>query len=156
MEVNTRWRSASSLSIMKLEKMTTTFLIYPPLFARLGFSIFVSGICHALKNLPFTRDKLTYQGCQMWHSNCVRFVSNRTTLGLFKISFSTFWLIEPKCIETDLKKSQICPIWGQSDPFRMSNYITKRFSQRTSRSGLSGRANAGSDWHLMDQTWDFF
>ena len=25
-------------------------------------------------------------------------------------------LAEPKCIETGLKKSQICPIWGQSDP----------------------------------------
>ena len=33
-----------------------------------------------------------------------------------KTSFSTVSLDEPKCIETDLKKSQICPIWGQSDP----------------------------------------
>ena len=37
---------------------------------------------------------------------------NGTNLGLFKISFSTFWLGEPKCTEIDLKKSQICPIWG--------------------------------------------
>ena len=29
------------------------------------------------------------------------------------------WLGKPKCTETDLKKSQICPIWGQSDPIRM-------------------------------------
>ena len=28
-------------------------------------------------------------------------------LRLFKISFSTFWLGEPKCTETDLKKSQM-------------------------------------------------
>ena len=28
---------------------------------------------------------------------------------------------EPNCTETDLKKSQICPIWGQSDPIRMAN-----------------------------------
>ena len=31
-----------------------------------------------------------------------------TNLGLFKISFSTFWLAEPKCTETDLKPTQIC------------------------------------------------
>ena len=37
---------------------------------------------------------------------------NGTHLGLFKISFSTFGLGEPKCTETDLKKSQICPILG--------------------------------------------
>ena len=39
----------------------------------------------------------------------------------FKISFSTFWLAEPKCTETDLKKSQICRICGQSDPIWMAN-----------------------------------
>ena len=38
-----------------------------------------------------------------------------TNLGVFKISFSTFWLGEPKCTGTDLKKSQICPIWAQYD-----------------------------------------
>ena len=27
----------------------------------------------------------------------------------------------PKRTETDLKKSQICPIWGQSDPIWMPN-----------------------------------
>ena len=36
--------------------------------------------------------------------------------GTFKISFRTFWLGEPKCTETDPKKSQICPIWSPSDP----------------------------------------
>ena len=30
---------------------------------------------------------------------------NGTNLGLFKIGFSTFWLGETKCTETDLKKS---------------------------------------------------
>ena len=39
----------------------------------------------------------------------------------FKIIFSTFWLGEPKCTETDLKKSQMYPIWDQSDPIRMPN-----------------------------------
>ena len=33
---------------------------------------------------------------------------NKTNVGFFKISFSAFWLGEPKCTETDLKKSQIC------------------------------------------------
>ena len=32
-----------------------------------------------------------------------------------------FGNVDPKCTETDLKKSQICPIWGQSDPICMSN-----------------------------------
>ena len=41
---------------------------------------------------------------------------------IFKISFSTFWLIE-------LKKSQICPIWGHSDPIRMPNLISLQASE---------------------------
>ena len=49
---------------------------------------------------------------------------NGTNLGLFKISFSTFWLGEPKCTEADLKKSQIFSIWGQSDPTYMPNYTS--------------------------------
>ena len=38
--------------------------------------------------------------------NQIRWTPNGTNLRLFKISFSTFWLAEPKCSETDLKK---CP-----------------------------------------------
>ena len=34
---------------------------------------------------------------------------------------------EPKCTETHLEKSQICPIWGQSDPIWMSN-VARDFS----------------------------
>ena len=30
-------------------------------------------------------------------------------------------LAEPKCTENDLNKSQICPIWGQSEPIWMTN-----------------------------------
>ena len=52
------------------------------------------------------------QGCIIWHPNWVRLTPNETNLGLFKISFSTFSLCEPKCTETDLKKSQICSILG--------------------------------------------
>ena len=51
------------------------------------------------------------QGCQISHPNWVRLSPNWINLGLLKISFSTFWLAEPKCTETDFKKSQICPIW---------------------------------------------
>ena len=40
---------------------------------------------------------------------CSQIAPNGTNLGLFKISFSTFWLDEPKCTKTDLKKCQICP-----------------------------------------------
>ena len=52
------------------------------------------------------------------------------------ISFSTFWLREPKCTETDLKKSQICPIWRNSDPIWISN-LTSLWA---------------SDWPLIDVT----
>ena len=31
------------------------------------------------------------------------------------------FVAEPKCNETDLKKSHICPIWGQSDPTSIAN-----------------------------------
>ena len=41
---------------------------------------------------------------------------NRTILGVFKITFSAYSCAEPKCTETDLKKYQICPIWGQFCP----------------------------------------
>ena len=65
--------------------------------------------------------KCLAQAWKIWHPNWVRLAPNWTNLGLFKISFSTFWLGEPKCTETDLKKTQICPIWGQSDPIWMAN-----------------------------------
>ena len=47
---------------------------------------------------------VTQQGCQICHQNW------------FQIVF-----VQPKCIENDLKKSQICPISGQSDPILMPN-----------------------------------
>ena len=50
-----------------------------------------------------------------------RCAPNWTNMGFFRSYFSTFWLGEPKCTETDLKKSQICPIWGQSDPIWIPN-----------------------------------
>ena len=55
---------------------------------------------------------------------------NGTNLGLFKISFSTFWRLAPKCTETDLKKSQICPIWDQSESLKpKSNHKTESDSK---------------------------
>ena len=42
--------------------------------------------------------------------NRVSLAPNGPNMGLFKISFSTFWLAKPKGTETDLKKSHICPI----------------------------------------------
>ena len=47
--------------------------------------------------------------------NLVRLAQNGTNIGLFKISFSTFRLAEPKRTEADFKKSNICPILGLSD-----------------------------------------
>ena len=64
-----------------------------------------------------------------------RLAPNGTNLGLFKISFSTFWLAERKCTETDLKKSQICFIWGQSDPIRMPNYTSLHMNSHRDDAG---------------------
>ena len=50
-----------------------------------------------------------FQICQICHPNWIRLAPNR--LGLFNISFSTFWLGE----------SQICSIRDQSDPIWMAN-----------------------------------
>ena len=52
------------------------------------------------------------QGLSGLVPNCVILTRKGINLGLFKISFSTFWLDEPKCTETYLKKSQIYPICG--------------------------------------------
>ena len=46
----------------------------------------------------------------------VRLAPKGTNPGNFQIRFSTFWRTAPKCTESDLKISRICPIWGQSDP----------------------------------------
>ena len=70
-----------------------------------------------LSSMIYNKD----QECQIWHPNWVRLAPNGTNLGFFKINFSTFWLFEPKCTEIDLQKSQICPIWGQSNPIGMPN-----------------------------------
>ena len=48
-------------------------------------------------------------------TNKVSLAPNGLNLGFFKISFSTFWLTEPKCTKTDLKKSHICPICDKSE-----------------------------------------
>ena len=42
----------------------------------------------------------------------VRLDPNGTNQGIFQIRFSTFWLGEPKCTESDLKNPRICPICG--------------------------------------------
>ena len=47
----------------------------------------------------------------------VRLATNRTNLGLFKISFNTFWLGNPKWTETDLKESKISPICANLNHF---------------------------------------
>ena len=82
----------------------------------------------------------TCQGCQIWHPISVRLALKGTNLGLFKISFSIFWLAEPKCTETDLKKSQICPIWGDD--------VTQFGATLTSLdSTLQLLSKPGQSWH---------
>ena len=49
-----------------------------------------------------------------WAQKWVRLFPNGTSLGLFKLA-------DPKYTETDLKKSKICPIGGQSDRIWMQN-----------------------------------
>ena len=48
-------------------------------------------------------------------SKAVRLTRNGTNMELVKIYFRTIWRIEPKYTETDLRESQICPIWDQYD-----------------------------------------
>ena len=64
----------------------------------------------------------TLHGCQILHPNGVRLAPNGTNLGLFKISFSTFWFVL-RSVSVHFKKSQIYPIWGQSDPIWMANLV---------------------------------
>ena len=87
-------------------------------------------------------------------SNWVRLVPNETNLGLFKFSFSTFWLAEPKCTETDLKKSQICSIWDLSDPIWMPN-LTSLMRMCITLSLLHGRHLIIHliDWHFTSLHW---
>ena len=72
---------------------------------------------------------------------------NGKNLGLFKISFSTFWLAEPKCRKTDLIKSQIFPIWGQSDPIWMRNLTS------LIKASLSGMSCLASKWARLSTNW---
>ena len=51
-----------------------------------------------------------WSGSSNWHTNLVRLAPNGTNLGLYKISLS------------DLKQSQICPIWSQSDQNLDANF----------------------------------
>ena len=72
----------------------------------------------------FTTTICSWAGMSNFESKSVRLFPNWTNLRLFKISFSTFWLGEPKWTETDLKKSQISPNWGQYDPIYITNMIS--------------------------------
>ena len=42
--------------------------------------------------------------------------------GFFRSDFSAFGAGAPNALESDLKKSRICPIWGQSDPLWRQTY----------------------------------
>ena len=55
--------------------------------------------------------------CQGWGWQSLPYIGSESTLmwqyGILKISFSKFCPVEPKCTETDLKKTHNCSIWGQ-------------------------------------------
>ena len=59
-----------------------------------------------------------------------RLAPNGTNQGLLKISFSTFWLGEPKCTETDLKSHRFVPFGGQSDLVKMPNLTSLMVEDR--------------------------
>ena len=67
--------------------------------------------CRLMKYLMSFKPDATqnYPTCNTEMSDLVsalaRLASNGTNVGLFKIRFG-----EPKCIKSDLKKSQICPM----------------------------------------------
>ena len=84
----------------------------------------------------------------------VRLSPNGINLGLFKIRFSTFWLTEPKCTETDLKKSQSCTICRQSDQVGTNPDILD--SQYLLEHGYQIWPQSGSDWPQMRQIREFF
>ena len=66
----------------------------------------------SLHTVAHTAQRVSAAGKSGAAPDQVRLAPNGTNLGLFKISFSTLWRAAPKCTETDLKMSQICPIWG--------------------------------------------
>ena len=81
--------------------------------------LFKNKICIFYPNTSDSPDKwdhLNLKDVKVGIKNGSDWPQNGTYLGHFKISFA-----EPKCTETDLKKSQICPIWGQSDVIWMPN-----------------------------------
>ena len=47
----------------------------------------------------------------------VRLAPTETNTGLFQIRFQYIFAQRQNVLKSDLKKSRICPIWGQSDPF---------------------------------------
>ena len=47
----------------------------------------------------------------------VRLDPNGTNSGLFQIRFQYILAVRQNVLKSDLKKSRICLIWGQSDPF---------------------------------------
>ena len=65
--------------------------------------------------------KLLLPGMSNVAPNCVRLASNETNVDKCKISFSTFWLAEPKCkpkcTETDLKMPRFVPFGANLKQF---------------------------------------
>ena len=71
-------------------------------------NVFVFPVYYFLNQIIFNYKKRknpcqVHHGCQISHPNCVRLASNWTNLGLFKISFSAFWLSSQNVLKLILK-----------------------------------------------------
>ena len=56
-------------------------------------------------------------GHQIWTQNGSDWPQIRQIRDFFRSDFSTFWRLRQNVLKSDLKRSRICRIWGQSDPF---------------------------------------
>ena len=77
-------------------------------------------------------------------------------MGLLMISFSTFGLGKPKCTETDLKKSKICPIWGQSDPNLDAKFDIPAAGSISQMSDLDRYTSNGTNLRHLDIRFQYF
>ena len=62
-------------------------------------------------------DTSSSEGDLIWTQNGSDWPQMGQIRDFFRSDFSTFWRWRQNVLKSDLKKSRICPIWGQSDPF---------------------------------------
>ena len=60
------------------------------------------------------------QGCQIWHLNWIKLAPYGTNLGLFNISFSTFWRGAPGTSSLGPQWDRLTPKWDKSETLSQS------------------------------------